>query len=264
LFHSGKKCDNRINPEPQIRRFGRIKKNNFADADVQGFKSVNLRQKFLSMNEFEQYTDTEIIKKILEGEFGLFEILIRRNNAVLYKTGRSYNYNHEDTQDLMQDTFIDAYTSLSRFENRSTFKTWIIKIMLNNCYSKKQKFSFKNEIAGEINDKSIPMFASQRTADTNNMVLNRELNIVIEDALQQVPEDYRLVFSLREINGLNVKETAEALDISESNVKVRLNRAKTMLRKEVEKSYKAEDIFEFNLVYCDAMVSRVMNKIKSL
>jgi RNA polymerase sigma-70 factor (ECF subfamily) len=216
------------------------------------------------MQNIEQYSDIEIIQKILEGEFALFEILIRRNNSFLYKTGRSYTFNHQDTQDLMQDTFIDAYTSLSRFENRSSFKTWIIKIMLNNCYKKRQKFSFKNEIANEINDKSTPMFSSKHHTDTDKIVMNRELSIVIEDALKQVPEEYRLVFSLREMNGLNVKETAEALNISEANVKVRLNRAKSMLRKEVEKSYKAEDIFEFNLVYCDSMVNSVMKKIKAL
>jgi RNA polymerase sigma-70 factor (ECF subfamily) len=216
------------------------------------------------MQNIEQYSDIEIIQKILEGEFALFEILIRRNNSFLYKTGRSYTFNHQDTQDLMQDTFIDAYTSLSRFEIRSSFKTWIIKIMLNNCYKKRQKFSFKNEIANEINDKSTPMFSSKHHTDTDKIVMNRELSIVIEDALKQVPEEYRLVFSLREMNGLNVKETAEALNISEANVKVRLNRAKSMLRKEVEKSYKAEDIFEFNLVYCDSMVNSVMKKIKAL
>jgi RNA polymerase sigma-70 factor (ECF subfamily) len=136
--------------------------------------------------------------------------------------------------------------------------------MLNNCYKKRQKFSFKNEIANEINDKSTPMFSSKHHTDTDKIVMNRELSIVIEDALKQVPEEYRLVFSLREMNGLNVKETAEALNISEANVKVRLNRAKSMLRKEVEKSYKAEDIFEFNLVYCDSMVNSVMKKIKAL
>jgi RNA polymerase sigma factor (sigma-70 family) len=212
----------------------------------------------------DQMDDIEIIKKVAKGETALFEILIRRYNSFLYKTGRSYNYSHEDTQDLMQDTFIDAYTNLSKFENRSSFKTWIIRIMLNNCYKKKQKFSFKNEIANEINDKSSPMFSSQQQSDTNRVVLNRELGFVIEDALKKVPEDYRLVFSLREMNGLNVKETAEALSISEANVKARLSRAKAMLRKEVEKSYQAEDIFEFNLVYCDAMVSAVMNKIKNL
>ncbi|MEO5990964.1 MAG: sigma-70 family RNA polymerase sigma factor [Ferruginibacter sp.] len=215
------------------------------------------------MTSFEQYTDKQIIKNILEGEVAQFEILIRRNNPFLYKAGRSYNYNHEDTQDLMQDTFIDAYKNLSKFENRSSFKTWIIKIMLNHCFRKKQKFSFKNEIVKEINDNSEPMFVNSHS-DTNKMVVNKELSHVIENALEAVPFDYRIVFSLREINGLNVSETAEALEISEANVKVRLNRAKTMLRKEIEKSYTAEEIFEFNLIYCNAMVDSVMKKISEL
>lgn len=216
------------------------------------------------MKAFEQYSDIEIVQKIVAGEFELFEIVIRRNNSFLYKIGRSYNYNHEDTQDLMQDTYIDAFTNLSKFENRSTFKTWIIKIMLNNCFRKQQKWSFKNIAATEINDKSQPMFSNHQHTDTNKSVLNRELNFVIENALQNVPIDYRMVFTLREVNGLNVAETSNALNISESNVKIRLNRAKTMLRKEVKKAYSAEDIFDFNLVYCDAMVKNVMNKLKEL
>lgn len=216
------------------------------------------------MNTFEQYTDIEIIQKILQGETALFEILIRRNNPFLYKTGRSYNYNHQDTQDLMQDTYLDAYSHLTQFENRSSFKTWIIKIMLNNCYRKKQKFSSKNEVPYEITDKSIPMFSNQPFNDANKTIMNRELSSAIENALQQVPVDYRMVFSLRELNRLTIAETAEALDISEANVKVRLNRAKAMLRKEIEKTYTAEDIFEFNLVYCDALTNSVLNKIKQL
>jgi RNA polymerase sigma factor (sigma-70 family) len=215
------------------------------------------------MNSSDQYSDFEIVERVLGGEIALFEILIRRNNSFLYKTGRSYNYNHEDTQDLMQETFIDAWSNLSKFENRSSFKTWIIKIMLNNCYRRKQKSSFRNETASEINDKSIPMF-SANNQNTNKIVLNKELGKVVENALQQIPHDYRMVFSLREINGLSTEETAEALNISSSNVKVRLNRAKTMLRKEVEKSYTAEDIFEFNLIYCDSMVNNVMEKINKL
>jgi DNA-binding Lrp family transcriptional regulator len=79
--------------------------------------------------------------------------------------------------------------------------------------------------------------------------------------LLNIPEDYRIVFSLREMSGLNVSETAEALNISEANVKVRLNRAKSMLRKEIEKTYTPQEIFEFNLIYCDTMVENVMKKI---
>jgi RNA polymerase sigma-70 factor (ECF subfamily) len=70
-----------------------------------------------------------------------------------------------------------------------------------------------------------------------------------------------MVFSLRELNGMNVAETADALSISEVNVKVRLNRAKSMLRKEIEKIYSPEDIFEFNLIYCNAIVDNVMKAI---
>lgn len=213
---------------------------------------------------FDQYTDIEIIQRILDGEFALFEILIRRNNSFLYKTGRSYNYNHENTQDLMQETFIDAYTHLKKFENRSSFKTWLIKIMLNNCFQKQKKFSYRNEASKELNDKSIPMFSTQRHMDTHETVINRELSFIIENALQKIPRDYRLVFALREMNGLSVAETAEALHISDANVKVRLNRAKTMLRREIEKSYTSEEIFEFNLVYCDAITNRVMDTIKSM
>ena len=88
------------------------------------------------MKEPGQYSDVEIIQRILSGKPALFEILIRRNNPFLYKAGRCYGYSHEDTQDLMQDSFIDAYVNLSKFENRSSFKTWLLKIMMNNCFRK--------------------------------------------------------------------------------------------------------------------------------
>ena len=211
-----------------------------------------------------QISEEDIIKRILTGELALFELLIRRNNAFLYKTGRSYKYSHEDTQDLMQDTFLDAYYNLSKFENRSSFKTWIIKIMLNNCFRKQNKSSYKNEKGCEIQDTSIPMFSNDQSLDTTNSVFNKELGLVVEEAMQHIPLDYRMVFTLREVNGLSVDETAEVLQISHSNVKVRLNRAKAMLRKEIETSYTPEDIFEFNLIYCDALVENVMSKLRDI
>ena len=73
----------------------------------------------------------------------------------------------------MQDTFIDAYTNLAKFENRSSFKTWIIKIMLHNCFRKRQRLVYKNEMPGEINDKSIPMFSNNQHLDTGKTVANR-------------------------------------------------------------------------------------------
>lgn len=217
----------------------------------------------VSYGLFKELTDAEVSERILNGEKSLYEIIIRRFNSYLYKIGRSYNYNHEDTQDLMQDTFIDAYKSLSQFEGRSSFKTWISRIMHHNCFRKKKKFSFKKEIIQEINDDSTPMF-QQTDNDTRKVLQNRELKAIVEDALGKIHEDYRMVFSLREINGFNVAETAELLNISEANVKVRLNRSKAMLRNEIKKSYSATELFEFNAIYCNAMVKKVMEIINNL
>lgn len=209
-----------------------------------------------------QLHDKEIISRILLEEKSLYELIVRRSNPYLYKIGRSYRYDHETTQDLMQDTYVDAFRNLHQFKQQADIKTWLIRIMLNNCYKKKQRSSYKNELAQDnINENVLPMF-NNADSDTYRQVYNRELGKVIEQAVERIPEKYRLVFSLREINGLNVSETAKVLDISEINVKVRLNRAKAILRKELEKSYAPIELYEFNLVYCDAMVNRVMKEIE--
>ena len=209
----------------------------------------------------ETYTDRELIDRVLNKETAIFELIIRRNNPYLYRIGRMYNFNHEDTQDLIQETYIEVFTHLSQFEDRSSFRTWISKIMLNQCYRKTQKWYSKHMESLENNSRTI---SNLHNTETSSHVMNRELNSVIEKSLLNIPEEYRTAFTLREINGLSVRETSEILEISESNVKVRVNRAKACLRKEIEKFYVKEDIFEFNLIYCDAMVSRVMNKIKRI
>lgn len=192
--------------------------------------------------QFEKYSDLKIIQKINNGDITLFEILVRRYGPLLYKIGRMYNHNHENTEDLMQDTYINAYIHLKKFENRSSFKTWLTTIMLNQCYQKRHKLKFKNEIISDDiqNEKSSLLF--HYSTNYEKIAINKELGRVLENAIHEIPEDYRIVFSLREINGLSVAETAEVLNISENNVKVRLNRAKVMLRREIKKRYLTEDI----------------------
>jgi RNA polymerase sigma-70 factor (ECF subfamily) len=214
----------------------------------------------------EQFSDGEVIAQILSERVAMFEILIRRYNPYLYKTARAYGYRHDDAEDLMQETYISVYQNLAKFEARSTFKTWIIRIMLNQCYHKAQKHSFKKEMAVEefSNISSEPMFMSENRSDTGASVLNRELSRIIESSLEKLPEDYRMTFTLRELTGLNVAETAELTNTTTANVKVRLNRAKVMLRKEIEKVYSADEIYEFNLIYCDKIVDNVMKRISEM
>ena len=215
-------------------------------------------------NQLGQYTDVEVIQQVINGNDELYEILIRRYNSFLYRIGRTYKFNHQDTEDLMQECYISVYRNLSKFENRSSFKTWITRIMLNQCYQRKHKLSYKNEIKTDslLTENSKVMFHA--SSNNANSPINKELGHVLENAIQEIPVDYRVVFTLRELNGLSIAETADSLQISEGNVKVRLTRAKAMLRSQIEKMYSPQEIFEFNLIYCDAMVERVMTKIAEI
>jgi RNA polymerase sigma factor (sigma-70 family) len=219
----------------------------------------------IAEKKVEQYADSEVIMEILSSNAAMFEILIRRYNPYLYKIGRGYGFNHQDTEDLMQEAFISSYLNLNQFAERSSFKTWLVKIMLNQCYRKAHKLSYQKEQPTEfLPDYSNLLFLDNNHSDNETSVIKREFNKIVEACLEKLPHDYRTTFTLRELTGLSVSETAEALHTTQANVKVRLNRAKAMLRKEIENTYTPEDIYEFNLIYCDRIVDMVMKKIKTL
>lgn len=207
-----------------------------------------------------QMEDAEIISRVLNGEKQLYELIVRRFNPVLYRIGRTYGYNHEDTQDIMQESFVDAYRGLSGFRGDASFKTWISRVMLNRCFQQVQKTRLQKELTVSINDNKEAMYTSSEN-ETEKRMKQRELAFVLEDSMSKIPLDYRMVFILREVNGMDTAQTAALLNITPSNVKVRLNRSKTMLRKEIEKSFDVASIFEFNLRYCDGIVNEVMKKI---
>jgi RNA polymerase sigma-70 factor (ECF subfamily) len=217
------------------------------------------------LKQIEVSTDDEIIQKILGGEIPLFEILIRRYNGPLYKIARSFGLNHEDAQDMMQETHLQAYLKLQTFRHEASYKTWLSKIMVRNCLRQIGKSSYKNEHPSTemIQEGMMPLFTG--TAEgTNKTMNNKEMAKLVEFSLEQLPLAYKTVFVLREMEGFSVAETASLLNITSVNVKVRLNRAKAMLHKELEKLYTASDLFEFNLIYCDEVVKNVFEKINQL
>lgn len=195
--------------------------------------------------------DTQLISSILAGEKSLFEVVIRRYNQRLYRIGMSILNNDTEAEDAMQNAYIKAYEHLHSFENKSSFGTWLTRIMLNECLQQKKK-----------NQRKIQQ-TENKTAMTTpaHMLINKELKAVLEGAIAQLPEKYRLVFVLREVEEMSVKETSEILDIEETNVKVRLNRAKTMLKNNLS-GYIKDNVYTFHLTRCDAVVNNVMNYLK--
>jgi len=190
------------------------------------------------MTNFNKVSDAEIIHEIISGNTRAFEIIIRKYSSVLYKVGRSYGYNHQDVEDLMQETFISAYQHLDKLRNTAYFKTWVTRIMLNECYRKHlRSASQRSNIGDFIVDENAGIDIAFISDDDAANDAKKEFNKVIEDAIKHIPANYSRVFSLRELDGMSTHETALALNITEANVKVRLNRAKAMLRKEVRKTY---------------------------
>jgi RNA polymerase sigma factor (sigma-70 family) len=215
-------------------------------------------------NLLTKHSEEEIIQKILNGETALFEILIRRHNSLLYKIARSYNFDHEEAKDLLQETHIAAYQNLKKFESRSSYKTWIAKIMVNKCLYKLSYGSSKYEVSHQVTDEnSQPMFSSKKQT-TETKVLNNELANILEKSLERIPVHYRTVFILREVEGFSVAETAEMLNLTTVNVKVRLNRAKNLLQQELEKYYPKAQLYDFNLIYCDSVVKNVFEAIERM
>ena len=208
-------------------------------------------------------SDDEIIQSILNGEMALFELLIRRYNTVLYKIARSYGFNHQDAQDLMQDTHVAAYENLKQFGGKASYKTWISKIIIHKCLYRLNYGHRKYEIQEEeitVKDNQ-PLYMKAET-QLNDSTVNKELGMVLEKSLDTLPLLYRNVFVLRELEGFSTKETAELLNISEVNVKVRMNRAKTLLQQEILKVYNHSEVYSFNLVFCDEMVRMVFDRIQ--
>lgn len=204
--------------------------------------------------------DTELITRILQGEKSLYAVIVRRYNQRLYRAGMSIINDDTEVEDAMQVTYMNAWENLEKFKFRSSFSTWITRIMINESLLRiKKRKHFLEMKEDTIND-------YQQSINEQNAVsklINAELKKTIEQAIQNLPEKYRAVFILRELENMSISETKECLSISEVNVKVRLNRAKSMLRNSLSELYRSEGVFAFHLSRCDRMVESVMSKIDS-
>lgn len=209
-------------------------------------------------------SDMEIITRVLNGEKNLYALLVKRYNQRLYRACMAVMNNDAEAEDVMQVTYIKAYENLGKFGFKSSFSTWLTRILINESLLrlKKQKKSLAmNEDRMEHEMNKLP---SANVHTPLNKVLNSELKQVLEEAIQLLPEKYRTVFVLREIEEMNVAETQECLGLSEANVKVRLTRAKVLLRDRLNTIYKKEELLPFHLTRCDRVTDYVMREIEKL
>ena len=178
----------------------------------------------------EALSDEQVVSRVLEGEVELFELLVRRHGARLYRAALFILRDDAEAEDVVQDTYLKAYSHLSQFAGRARFSTWLLHIAMNNAWERIRRR--KREVPTDIEDpkfQNLPCSAP----DPEIHLHRRELSSLIAAELAIMPPQYRQVLLLRDVLGIDTGETARYMRISESNVKVRLHRARRVLRNQL-------------------------------
>ncbi|MEX2362141.1 MAG: RNA polymerase sigma factor [Balneolaceae bacterium] len=220
----------------------------------------------IRINDFKNYkiSDSDVVRRVLSGEKELYEILMRRHNQTLFRVLRGYLKNEEEVQDVMQDTYLRAYEKLYQFKHESKFSTWLIRIGINEALTRiksKDKEKLRVDEGSDIHAYETSELSEQAFVNPERKMIRKEAIQILEQSIDQLNTKYRSVYIMREVEELNIKEIAEALDLSEANVKVRIHRAKAMIKEELYQLSKSEDLFEFGFNKCDNLVERVMSVI---
>jgi len=207
----------------------------------------------------EGWTDEEVVGRVLAGDTPLYEILMRRYNQRLYRVARAILRDDGEAEDVMQDAYVRAYQHLAEFEGRAKFSTWLTRIAVHEALARAHRRKrFQPPPIPDESRGSIMNFLESTTPSPERLAYGRELGGVLEKAILRLPEDYRLVFTLRNVEEMSTSETAECLNLSEENVKVRLHRERALLRKELYAHAGATTArsFVFHAVRCDRIVSQ--------
>jgi RNA polymerase sigma-70 factor, ECF subfamily len=210
-------------------------------------------------------SDEELAHRVSEGETALFEVLMRRYNARVYRAVRAVLSDEDEVEDVMQQAYVLAFTHLAQFKGNAKFSTWLIRIAVNEALLRLRKRRRLVALDGGADEKpEVAMkWVERQTADPERQASDRELVHLLESTIEALPAPYRMVLMLREVDELSTAETAEVLSVSEDVVRTRLHRARAMLRDELDARLggQLEEVFSFQAPRCDRVVAAVFARL---
>jgi RNA polymerase sigma-70 factor, ECF subfamily len=210
-------------------------------------------------------SDEELARRVREGETALFEVLMRRCNARVYRAVRALLRDEDEAEDVMQQAYVLAFTHLEQFKGSARFSTWLIRIAVNEALQHLRKRSRLVSIDGGADDEREASMkrVERHTPDPERQAAERESVRLLETTIDALPAPFRMVLMLREVDGLSTAETAEVLSVSQDVVKTRLHRARALLREELENRLggQLEEVFSFQAPRCDRVVAAVMSRL---
>jgi len=213
--------------------------------------------------DYEDLTELDLATRARAGDAHAIRLITKRNNQRLYRAAWSVLRNRADAEEAVQDTYFKAFTT-GRFEGRSSLATWLTRIVLNEALSRKRanearKRSLSDADITQIDDyREKLMSVSFRSPEFQ--MLRAELAKAIEAAIARLPEEFRTVLVLRDIEEMSVEETAETLDILAATVKTRHLRARRRLRQEIDPDFRAvlAETLRFDGENCERMTARAV------
>ena len=213
----------------------------------------------------EPLSDEEVVARVLAGQTALFEIIMRRHNQLLYRVAWAILRNDGEAEDVMQDAYVRAFEHLAQFAGRAKFSTWLTRIAMHEALARQRRGNRNQELEPMSERNGDPM-DRLATLEPNpeQQASNSEIRRLLEEAVKKLPDAYRTIFMLRDVEEMSTTDTANILEISEENVKVRLHRARALLRKGLYEcaGIERKEAFNFHAVRCDRVVKNAFERIQ--
>ncbi|MEO6982408.1 MAG: RNA polymerase sigma factor [Edaphobacter sp.] len=211
----------------------------------------------------ESLTDEQVVCRIRAGETALYEVIMRRYNQRLYRIARAILHNDGEAEDVMQDAYVRAYEHLDQFAGRAPFSTWLTRIAVHEALARLRQGKRTESLDNNEYDGDLSMKMTSKSPDPEQNASGAQLRDILEEAVLGLPENYRTVIMLRDIEELSTAETADALDLTEDNVKVRLHRGHGLIRNWLFERLgtHAKEAFPFMGERCDRVVANVFTRL---
>lgn len=211
--------------------------------------------------------DRTLASRVAAGDRRAFERLMRRHNRRLYRLARATLRDGTDAEDALQEAYLAAYRSIGSYRGEAALSTWLSRLVINECLGRLRREKRRDNIvpirssdAPEA-EEFVPMDAGKHAPD--EAMMRTEMRALIERRLDQLPEEFRVVFVLRSVEEMSVEETAQCLGIPEATVRSRHFRARSLLREALAQDIDLaeRDVFAFGGAHCDRIVSRVLQSL---
>lgn len=214
-------------------------------------------------------SDEALVALITSGESAAFEPLLRRYNRLLFRTARSILQDDADAEDVLQSAYLRAFSTLLTFRGESRLSTWLVRIVMNEALARVRKTQRRAEIIhleAQMDDDQIDAQADDsatRFEESQAAAMRTQTRRLLERKIDELPESFRTVFMLREVEEMTVEEASEALGVPEATVRTRHFRSRSMLRESLsrEVDFALEEAFGFDGERCNRIVASVMSRL---